>query len=104
MYHRCTSDTSVAELRPAAVDVRLQLRAQALVHRRLLVLFERLLHDVGRAGRRILPALARPALVVLRRGEKRPVEALAEALERVGGAEEVSARSDLLVGAESERF
>ena len=47
-------------------------------------------------------AVLLPALEVLRRGEQRAVEALAEALERVRGAEEVAAVPDLLVRAEGE--
>src|SRR5207244_7382797 len=72
--------------------------------RRLLVLLERLLPDLGRAGGRVVGPVAVPALVVLGGGDERPVEAVAEALERVRGAEEVPALADLLVRRVRERF
>src|SRR3954449_7077292 len=93
---------SVSQLGPAAIDVGLQLGADRLVERRLLVLLERALPDDLRARGGGEAAVALPALEVLRRGEQRTVEALAEALERVRGAEEVPAGPDLLVGPEGE--
>src|SRR3954452_21589571 len=93
---------SVSQLGPAAIDVGLQLGADRLVERRLLVLVQRALPDDLSAGGGVEAAVALPALEVLRRGQQRAVEALAEALERVRGAEEVPARPDLLVGAEGE--
>src|SRR5438445_5302410 len=95
--HPRRTSASVAELLAPPVDVGLQLVLQVSLHRRLLVLLERLLRDLARPHRRVAPTVARPALVVLRRREQRPVEALAEALERVHRAEEVAALSNLLV-------
>src|SRR6266404_258956 len=79
---------SVSELRAPTVDVRLELVLQSLVDLRLDVLLERLLRDLRRARGGIPAAEAIPALVVLGRGEERPVEALTEALERVHRTEE----------------
>src|SRR5581483_5728490 len=88
---------SVAKLGPPPVDERLQLLLQRRLQLRLLVLLERLPPDVRRARGGILAAVARPALVVLGRREQRPVEALAEPLERVRRAEEVTALPHLLM-------
>src|SRR5579871_2530614 len=93
---------SVAELGTAARHELLELGANGAVHRRLLVALERRAPQLGGAGRRVAPAVARPAVEVLGRGQERPVEALAEALERVRRAEEVAAGADLLVRAERE--
>src|SRR4051794_36338696 len=93
---------SVSQLRPTAIDVGLQLGADRLVERRLLVLLQRALPYDLRARGGVEAAVALPALEVLRRGQQRTVEALAEALQRVRGAEEVPAGPDLLVGAEGE--
>src|SRR5215217_1030330 len=91
---------SVAELTAAAGDELLQLPADGLVDRRRLVGLERRAPDLRRAVGGVLAAVARPAVEVLGRGQQRPVEALAEPLERVGGTEEVAALADLLVRAE----
>src|SRR5436190_19670894 len=88
---------SVTQLLPAPVDERLQLRFQVRIDRRLLVLLQRLLPDLARARGRVVGAVAVPALEVLGGRDKRPVEAFAEALERVCGAEEVPSLADLLV-------
>src|SRR5436305_1173819 len=90
---------SVAELDPPPVDVLLQLVAHRRVERRGLVARERLPPDLTRPLGRVAPALRLPSLEVLGRGEQRAVEAGAEPLQRVGGAEEVAAVADLLVGA-----
>src|SRR5215469_7722194 len=79
---------SIPQFCPAPVDERLQRRLEIGVDRRLLVFLEGLLPNLARAGSRIVGAVAIPALEVLRGGDERPVEALPEALERVGGAEE----------------
>src|SRR4051812_2141494 len=94
---------SIAQLRTAARHVLPQLRVDRVVDRGLLVLLERLAPDLARALGRVAPAVALPAVEVLRRAQQRPVEALAEALERVHGAEEVPARADLLVRPERQR-
>src|SRR5690242_4859954 len=90
---------SVAELDPPPVDVLLQLVAHRRVERRGLVRVERLPPDLARPLGRVAPALRLPPLEVLRRGQERPVEARAEALQRVRRAEEVAAVADLLVSA-----
>ena len=94
---------SVAELAPAADDVLLELLADRVVERRLLVLLELLAVDLGGPGGGVVAAVAHPLLVVLRRGQHRAVEAGAEALHGVHRAEEVAAVADLLVGAEGHR-
>src|SRR5919112_1233243 len=86
----------IAELRPAAGHVILELRADRVVHRRPLVLVERPAPDLAGARGGVAAALPLPAVEVLRRAEQRPVEALAEALQRVRRAEEVPAGADLL--------
>src|SRR5665213_2805957 len=93
---------SVAELAASARDELLQLRAHAVVERRLLVALERRAPQLGCACGRVAAAVSAPAVEVLRRGQERAVEALAEALERVDGAEEVPAGADLLMRAEGE--
>src|SRR5436190_5228006 len=92
------SPGSVAELDPPPVDVLLQLVAHRRVERRGLVARERLPPDLTRPLGRVATALRLPSLEVLGRGEQRPVEAGAEALQRVRRAEEVAAVADLLVG------
>src|SRR3954453_225350 len=92
--------TSVPELRAPTRHVGLQLLAYGVVDRRRLVVLQRLLVDLTRTGGRVLGTVAHPALVVLRRGEHRPVEAGTEPLHGVLGAQEVSAVADLLVGIE----
>src|SRR5207249_1741972 len=79
-----------------------QLCLDRRVERRLLVALQRPPPDLAGAGRRVVTAVALPALEVLGRREQRPVEAVAEALERVHGAQEMAAGADLLVGAEGE--
>src|SRR4051812_28875110 len=74
--------TSVAELRAPARHVLPKLSVDRVVDRGLLVLLERLAPDLSGALRRVAPAVARPAVEVLRRAQERPVEAFAEALER----------------------
>src|SRR5450755_4256965 len=81
---------SIAEFRPPAHDELLELGAHAVLDRRLLVALERRPPDLAGPLGRVAPAHPRPAIEVLGRGEQRPVEALAEALERVHGAEEVT--------------
>src|SRR5205085_7450677 len=88
---------SVAELRPPPAHVLPELGVHRRIDRRLLVLLDRLAPDLPRALGRVAAAVARPAVEVLGRAQQRPVEALAEALERVHRAEEVPARADLLV-------
>src|SRR3954454_9324084 len=95
---------SVAELRTPARHVLPQFRVDRLVDRGLLVLLDRLAPDLARALGGVAPAVARPAVEVLRRAQERAVEALAEALERVHRAEEVPAGADLLVRPERERL
>src|SRR5207244_11467783 len=65
----------VAELGAASRDVLLELPAERVVHRRLLVLLDRLLPDLARARGGIAAAVAVPPLVVLGRREQWPVEA-----------------------------
>src|SRR5947209_3571984 len=93
---------SVAQLCATTADELGQLLAHRLVDRRGLKLFKRLAVDLSGPHRGVSGALALPAVEVLRGGEQRSVEALAEALERVHGAEEVPAGADLGVGAEGE--
>src|SRR5436190_5117491 len=88
---------SVTQLLPAPVDECLQLRFEVRLDRRLLVFLERLLPDLACARSGVVGAVAVPALEVLGGRDERTVEAFAEALERVGGAEEVAALADLLV-------
>src|SRR5437660_8662261 len=95
---------SIPQFGPAPVDERLQLPLQVGVDRRLLVFLERLLPDLGRPRGRVVAAVAVPALVVLGGGDERTVEALAEPLEGVHGAEEVPALADLLVRRVCERL
>src|SRR5262249_24334514 len=95
---------SMPQFCPAPVDERLQLRLQVGVDRRFLVLVERLVPDLVRACGGVVRAVLLPALEVLGRRDERPVEAFAEALERVCGAEEVPALADLLVRRVRERF
>src|SRR4029077_2021164 len=75
----------------------LELGLELLLDRWLLVLLEHLLPDVGRARRSVATPVPVPPLVVLGGRDERPVEALTEALERVGGAEKVPALAYLLV-------
>src|SRR3954451_25384398 len=98
------SAASVPQLRAPPRDVLPELLVHARIHRGLLVLLDRLALDLARALGRVAPAVARPAVEVLRRAQQRPVEALAEALERVHRAEEVPSRADLLVRAERDRL
>src|SRR6476620_7500365 len=93
----------VAELLAATGDVRLELCADARVDRRLLVLLERAAPDVRGPGRGVLAAVLRPAVEVLRRRQHRAVEAGAEPLERVRGAQEVAASADLEMRVERQR-
>src|SRR5919106_1516338 len=79
----------VAQLSAAPGDELLELGADALVERRLLVALERLAPDAAGPLGRVGAAVALPAVEVLRRGQQRAVEAGAEALQRVRGAEEV---------------
>src|SRR5581483_4100472 len=83
-----TEVMSVSQFGSPAIDVRFQLGVEPLVERRPLVLLEGLLPDVRRPRRGVVAAVPLPALVVLGRADERPVEALAEALERVHRTEE----------------
>src|ERR1019366_2447651 len=94
--------TSVTGLGAPANDELLERRAHALVDRRLLVALERRAPDLAGPLGGVAAAHPRPAGEILRRGQQRAGEALAKALERVHGAEEVSAGADLLVGAEGQ--
>src|SRR6478752_9390383 len=94
----------VAELRPAAYDVGVQLGPDPVVERRLLVLLERRPPDLAGPRGGVARPEPVPPLEVLGRREQRPVEALAEPLERVRRAEEVAALADLLVRAVRERL
>src|ERR1700754_190931 len=73
---------SVAELGTAAGDELLELLTDRFVERGRLVGVERLAPDLPGTLGRVLAAVARPAVEVLGRRQQRPVEALAEALER----------------------
>src|SRR2546421_7165172 len=95
---------SIPQFCPAPVDERLQLPLEVGVDRRFLVFGKRLLPDLRGSCGGVVAAVAVPALVVLGGGDERPVEALAEALERVRGAEEVPALPDLLVGRVGQRL
>src|SRR5205823_1073889 len=79
----------------SACDVLGELSANGVVECGGFVLVERTPEDLACARGRVVPAAALPALEVLRRGEERPVEAGAEALECVLAAEEVAALADL---------
>src|SRR5690242_16096863 len=94
---------SVAQFDAPAIDELLEFGANRVLERRRLVFLEALLVDALGAVRSIDTAVAHPALVVLRRGQQRAVEAGSEALHRVGGAEEVPAVPDLDVRVEGER-
>src|SRR5947199_7696619 len=91
------SDPSVAQFGAAARHELLELLPQCGVHGRLLVALECRLPDGRRACRAVAAPVPRPALEVLRAREQRPVEAVAEALERVRRTQEVAAVADLLV-------
>src|SRR5579863_9508605 len=95
---RNPSSSSVAELRAPPRHKLLELGAERVVERRLLVGLERRSPDLAGALGRVAAAVSAPAVEVLSRREQRAVEALAEALERVHGTEEVAARANLLVG------
>src|SRR6478672_13972292 len=92
----------VAELRPAAYDVGVQLGPDPVVERRLLVLLERRPPDLAGPRGGVARPEPVPPLEVLGRREQRSVEAVAEPLERVRRAEEVAALADLEVGVERE--
>src|SRR5215472_15135631 len=77
---------SIPQFCPAPVDERLQLGFEVVLDRRLFVLLQRFLPELVRAGGCVAGAFVVPALEVLGGGDERPVEALAEALERVRGA------------------
>src|SRR6476620_8067684 len=94
---------SVSQFRPSPHDVLLELLPDRVVEWGLLVLLELLLVDLPGPGGRVLGAVAHPALVVLRGGQHRPVEAGPESLHRVRSTEEVAAVPDLLVGVEGHR-
>src|SRR3954468_12559980 len=94
---------SVAQLFPAPGDVVGQLLAQLRVDRGRLVLLQPLAPDLAGPRSRIPLAQPLPALEVLRRRQQRPVEAIAEPLERVRRAKEVSARAHFLMRPKCER-
>src|SRR5581483_1431682 len=92
----------VAELRSTPLDVLDELLLDGVVERGALVLLEERPPSLGGAVCVVGGALPRPPVVVVGRRDRRPPEAVAEALERVGSAEEVTAVADLHVGVERE--
>src|SRR5919109_4903235 len=96
IYHLRISRTRpplIAELGSPPGHVLLELLPDRIVERRLLVFLERLAPDLGCARGGVAPAVPLPALEVLGGREEWPVEAVAEALKRVRGAEEMTSRS-----------
>src|ERR1700735_5005438 len=89
------SRASVAQLGAPADNELLELGPDRIVERGLLILLERRPPYLAPARGRVPRAALRPTIEVLGGGEQRPVEALAEARERVGGAEKVAAGADL---------
>src|SRR5439155_21749045 len=81
----CAHADRVAELDGAALDVLDELLLDRLVEGRRLVALEQLPPARGRPGGVVERAVARPAVDVVRRRDRRPPEALAKALQRVLG-------------------
>src|SRR5947199_6856088 len=94
---------SVAQLAPAAGSVIGELLAHGVVERRGLVLLQLAVRELPGPLRGVLRPVAHPPVVVVRAVHERPVEAGAEALHGVRGAEEVPAVADLVVRAEGQR-
>ena len=93
---------SVAELGAPPRDVAPQFAVHGVIEGRLFVALEGGAPQLTGPLGGVAAAVARPAIEVLGRGEQRPVEALAEALEGMRRAEEVAARPDLDVGVEGQ--
>src|SRR5262245_23131874 len=101
--HSSRSRRSIAKLLAATGDVLTQLLPDRAVERRGLVLGQPLLEDLARPRRGVLGPGPHPPLVVLRRGQQRPVETGTEPLHRVGGAEEMAAVAYLVMSVEGQR-
>src|SRR5690242_9942204 len=93
----------VAQLGPPPDHELLQLGADGVVQRRRLIAVQRRAPDLTGARGGVPAALLGPAIEVLGGGQQRAIEALAEALERMGGAEEVPSGAHLKMGVEGQR-